>query len=470
MKLIINYISTLVYQLMVVLLPIVTLPYLTRIFLPHNLGINSLIMALSSYFLLFAVFGLAVHGQKEVAYWSHDPHQLAERFWEIETLSVIMTLLSFAGYLTTLFIMPQYQIYILATAPMVLANLLDISWLFIGLQRVPTVMTRNFIVKVLTVIAIFTLVKNNDDLLVLMIINSASSIISNATLWFIIPKELKWVPVQWKKLKHHFVMGSLLFLPAVSTAVYTILSRVILNIFGTVNDVAYFDNADKIIRTLLTIITSATLTIMPEIAKLFSKHLTSDIFSLLRKVLLLSLAFVIPAAMGMSLISREFSIVFFGLPYQKTGVVMQIEGCIMIPVAIANIIANQFLVPLNKNKSRTFVAVTGAVINILVSLPLVMKYGAIGSAYAILITEVAVAIMYVALMGKDFKRIVNGKEIFKVVVASLFMSGAIFFAKQYSHSIGHFWEIIIVVIFAVTTYILMLFLLKSEIIIKFLKK
>lgn len=465
MKLIINYMSTLLYQVMVVILPIITLPYLSRVFLPQNMGINSLMVSVSSYFLLFAVFGLAVHGQKEVAYCANDEQHLAKVFWEIEILSILLTFVSCMAYVFTIFLMPKYTLYILATAPLIMANALDISWLFIGLQKLPMVMTRNLIVKLATVATIFLFVKNNNDLLILMLINSISALISNASLWAFMPEGLHFVPLKIKNLKQHFVSGAFLFLPTVSIAIYTVLSRVILGVFGSVKDVAYFDNSDKIIRTLLTIITSATLTIMPEIAKLSSNQKNDEIFSLLKKVLLLSIAFVVPVTVGTVIISKQFAIIFFGLPYRITGNVMQIEIWIMIPIAIANVVANQYFVPMNKSKYITYAVLAGATINVLISVPLVESFGAIGSAVAILITEVSVAIIQVWQMGKSFKRIIEGKEIIKIFLAATVMGIVSLIFKQIINDLNIYFQFVLIIFVGIVSYILMLISLKSYVVL-----
>jgi O-antigen/teichoic acid export membrane protein len=470
MKLALNYISTLVYQLLVVILPIVTLPYLSRIFLPQNMGVNSLITSISSYFLLFAVFGLAVHGQKETAFYANDMGHLRKVFWEIEILSILLTLVSVIAYILTTYFMPEYRLYILATAPLILANALDISWLFIGLQKLPMVMTRNFIVKLVTVAAIFMFVKSNNDLFILMLINSVSAMVSNGLLWLFLPKVLHFVPVKIQNIKKHFVSGAVLFLPAVSIAVYTILSRIILGMFGSLKDVAYFDNSDKIIRTLLTIITATTLTIMPEVSRLFSTHKDNEIFTLLKKVVLLSLAFAIPATIGVSVISKQFATLFFGLPYRSTGTVMQIEIWIMIPIAIANVIANQFFVPMNKGKYITYAVSSGAIMNIIISVPLVMYFGAIGTAIAILATEMLVSVIQICQMGKNFKKIIEAKEIAKIIASSVIMGIIVLLFRHFTNNLSNYFQITYTVCFGFGSYILMLFLFKSEVLKIFFNK
>ncbi len=463
MKLVINYISTLVYQLLIVVLPILTLPYLSRVFLPQNMGVNSLITSISSYFLLFAVFGLAVHGQKETAFYANDTIHLRKVFWEIEILSIFLTLVSAITYMFIILVMPEYRLYILATTPLILANALDISWLFIGLQQLPMVMTRNFIIKLVTVTAIFIFVKSNNDLFILMSINSISAVVSNGLLWFFLPKKLRFKPVKIQNIKRHFVSGAFLFIPAVSIAVYTILSRIILGMFGSLKDVAYFDNSDKIIRTLLTIITAATLTIMPEISRLFSTHKIDEIFVLLKKVLLLSLGFAIPVTIGAAIVSPQFATIFFGLPYQKTGAVMQIEVWIMVPIAIANVIANQYFVPMNKGKYITYAVSLGAMMNIFISIPLVIYFGAIGTAIAILTTEILVTTIEIFQMGKNFKKIIEAKELAKVIISSVIMGITALLVKYFTNNLSNHYQIISTVCMGCLSYILMLLLFKSDI-------
>lgn len=63
-----NYIYNLSYQLLTILLPIITTPYISRVLGAENIGIYSYVMSITMYFILFGTLGTTIYGQREIAY------------------------------------------------------------------------------------------------------------------------------------------------------------------------------------------------------------------------------------------------------------------------------------------------------------------------------------------------------------------------------------------------------------------
>lgn len=91
MRILKNYIYNLSYQLFLIILPIITLPYVSRILGPEGIGINSFASSQMSYFLMVAVLGTATYGQRQIALARNSPKKLNEVFWSIEILSILVT-------------------------------------------------------------------------------------------------------------------------------------------------------------------------------------------------------------------------------------------------------------------------------------------------------------------------------------------------------------------------------------------
>ena len=62
MKVLKNYAYNLSYQLLVIILPIVTTPYVTRVFSSNDLGTYGYFNSIVTYFLLLATLGVANYG------------------------------------------------------------------------------------------------------------------------------------------------------------------------------------------------------------------------------------------------------------------------------------------------------------------------------------------------------------------------------------------------------------------------
>lgn len=78
-----NYLYNLMNQLVTILLPIITIPYISRILGPDGLGKYSLTSAYAQYFVLFGMIGLSMYCSREVAYIKDDENNLSKTFWEL---------------------------------------------------------------------------------------------------------------------------------------------------------------------------------------------------------------------------------------------------------------------------------------------------------------------------------------------------------------------------------------------------
>ena len=67
MKVLKNYAYNLSYQLLVIILPIITTPYVTRVFSSADLGTYGYFNSIVTYFILLATLGVANYGTKEIS-------------------------------------------------------------------------------------------------------------------------------------------------------------------------------------------------------------------------------------------------------------------------------------------------------------------------------------------------------------------------------------------------------------------
>ncbi|MCW3779556.1 oligosaccharide flippase family protein [Levilactobacillus namurensis] len=398
MKVIKNYFYNSSYQIFLIILPIITLPYVSRILGPTYLGINSYTYSLTNYFVLFAVLGTTVYGQREIAYLRNNRRGRSVLFWELEFLNLLTTGISFLVLVMVIFGMPNYHIFMWAYSINVIANVFDVSWLFMGTERFSVLVIRNFFVKITSVVLIFTLVKSSDDLITYVLINSLSVLFSNLLLWpylkELISFDVKVLLPDMHPFQH--LRGTIaLFVPQISITLYTVLNKIILGYMGKIREESYFDNSDKIVRLVFTVLTSLSTVLMPVVAGEISKGKSENVQKLLKLSLSFSLFIVFPLCFGLIALSSQLIPLFLGNQYRGAIILLQIQSVILIPMTIANVIGNQYLVPSRKSRQLNVSIITGSIFNILVSFPLIYYYGALGAAYAILMSESLVTVMQV---------------------------------------------------------------------------
>ena len=162
MKILKNYVYNLSYQILVVILPIITTPYITRIFSSQELGDYGYYSSIVTYFILLATLGVANYGTKVI---SGHRNEINKNFWGIYSLQLGAAILSISLYCifcVNLSPMQNPVAYILGLS--LVSKGLDISWLFQGLEDFRKITVRNITVKLVGVISIFLFVKSTNDL------------------------------------------------------------------------------------------------------------------------------------------------------------------------------------------------------------------------------------------------------------------------------------------------------------------
>jgi len=190
-----NYIYNLTYQILVLILPLITTPYVSRILGAENIGIYSYTLSISAYFILFGSLGVALYGQREIAYSQKDKNQYSKVFWEIVIFRNITMLISIILFCLVFANGNQYQMYYKILVLELIGNCLDISWFFQGLEEFKKTVMRNMLIKFVSVISIFVFVKTQADLYKYFLIYVLSILIGNGSLWLYLPKYLTKVKI-----------------------------------------------------------------------------------------------------------------------------------------------------------------------------------------------------------------------------------------------------------------------------------
>ena len=147
-----NYIYNLIYQIIVLILPLITTPYISRVLGAENIGIYSYTISIATYFVLFGSLGIALYGQREIAYYQEDKKKYSSIFWEIVILRSITMTISLILFYIIFVNGNQYQIYYKILILELIGNCIDISWFFQGLEEFKKTVTRNMIIKLISVI------------------------------------------------------------------------------------------------------------------------------------------------------------------------------------------------------------------------------------------------------------------------------------------------------------------------------
>ena len=464
-----NYIYNLIYQVLVLILPLVTTPYISRVLGAENIGIYSYTLSIVTYFILFGSLGVALYGQREIAYYQKDKKKYSIIFWEIVILRTITMTISLLLFYLIFVNGNQYQIYYKILILELIGNCIDISWFFQGIEEFKKTVIRNMIIKLISVISIFTFVKSQNDLKIYFWIYVLSTSIGNASLWLYLPKFLTKVKIKEIHLFRHLKPTLGLFIPQIAVQVYTVLDRTMIGaIISDKSEVGFYDQSQKIIKLLMTIITSLGTVMLPRIANTFASGEKEKINNYMKRSFNMVFLLAFPMIFGIISVSKAFVPIFFGDGYDKVAILMKVISPIILFIGLSNVTGTQYLLPTKRQKEYTISVIIGAITNFIMNACLIWKFGAIGASIGTVIAEFTVTAVQLYFVRNDF----NFKQIIKISKNYVVSSIAMFIVCIIIGSVvkSNMISIIIQVIFGVGIYGVCLLALKDEFVNIIIKK
>jgi O-antigen/teichoic acid export membrane protein len=411
-KVIANYIYNSLYQVLTIIIPIITIPYVVRIFGAKGMGIYGYTFSVAQFFYIVGMFGISSYGIREIAYSRSDRKKTTKKFWDIWSLQVITSLCGLLIYMVFIiyFNLLDYKIAFAFQIPFLLNAMFDISWFFMAMEDFKKTVTRNIIVKIIGLILIFTFVKESSDIYIYILINSSIVFIGSLTLWVFVKEYIGKFNIKDINIKHHINGAFLILIPQFSIQIYTSLDKILIGKLSTIEQVGFYDQSQRIARIALAIVTSLSVVLMPRIASMYARNEVKKVEEYIVKSVNFTLAssiFIMSVIMG---ISKNFVPWFFGSKFNVTIPYMMITSLIILFIALGGVFANQYTLPTNKNKEYIIPLVAASVINITLNLILVPKFKALGGVISIVITEFIVCLLRIILVRKylDIKKIFKG--------------------------------------------------------------
>lgn len=461
MKILKNYLYNLTYQIVLIIVPVITIPYVAKVLGTEGIGIYSFSESIIQYFILFGTFGQTLYASRQTAYVRDDFEQLSKTFWEIFWLKFSFTIISLIIYLVFLAFsgISNKYIFLLQTINL-LGFAFDISWLFIGMEDFKKLALRGVSIKVIGLIFIFLLVKTTGDLwkyaLILIFIN----VLSNLILWMYVLGHVKFIKINIKGILSHIKPAAPLFLTRIMIFSYAFLDKIILGTLSSFTQLGLYDISIKILSIITPLVTSLSTVMLPRIANIYSTGNEEQI----KKYTVLSLKFMLFLAFPLvaTLIAMSDNIVkwLFSEEFQHLSLLIKITAPAILFLVLGNIFGIQVLVPIKKEKDFNISIALGAVTSIGFNFLLIPKYGAVGACISFLICQMAVS-GYQFIIAKKY--VIDDEhpiELWKYCVGAV----SVFFVLIQIDKLvlGHFYIFIIQIITAFLTYIFVMIFLKSE--------
>ena len=147
-----NILLNTAYQVLTIITPFITSPYLARVLGAEKIGINSYAHSIVSYFTMFAALGSYSYGVREISRTRDNKELNTKIFWEIELLTVFTTTIMILGWFIYLWFVNDNKILYIILTLNLFSTLFNINWFYVGIEQFKYTVTRNTIVKITAII------------------------------------------------------------------------------------------------------------------------------------------------------------------------------------------------------------------------------------------------------------------------------------------------------------------------------
>ena len=354
-----NIVYQFLYELLIVFIPLFTIPYVSRVLGAENIGLFSYTYAVANYFVLFANLGIKNYGSRTIAMGRNNKEELNRNFSEILSIHIIFSIIVIFVYLVLLFFFVEDNLVIfLIQSIYVFAAVFDINWFFFGIEKFKLTVGRNTLVKILSVFLVLVFVKTQTDLWIYALILALSVFVGQSVVWFALKQYVSWRRPSWANMKQHIRPLFVLFLPILALSLYKYIDKIMLGSISSNVQVGFYENAEKIINVPMSLIMAFGVVLMPRIANMVTSKDKGEVFKLIEEcgILIMGLAVTVPF------------------------------------MAFANVIRTQYLIPYKEDKIFVVSLFLGAAVNLIVNIILIPYMAARGAVIGTIFAEIIVCI------------------------------------------------------------------------------
>ena len=391
-----NFAYNIVYQIFTIIMPLITAPYLARIIGASGIGMYSYTFTVAEYFTYFALLGVANYGNRTIA--AANENVRSKTFVDIYSVQFITSTVVLSAYIVfALLINDRYKTLTLIQSFYVLSAGLDVTWYFFGTERFKLTTTRNIIIKTISIVLIFAFVRSSGDVWKYAMIMSLSYFFSQSFMWYYLIKEIHFQKPDFKAMRLHFKSLIVLFIPVIAVSLYKMMDKLMLEWFGDVQEVGYYESAEKIVRVPSLIIAALGTAMLPRMSKLGASGKNNRMLYYFDLSVELSGLLTFGMAFGIISVASILVPIYYGPGFNDSVILLETLSITLLFTSWASSIRTQYLLPLKHDSEYIISVFAGAIVNLILNTLFIPKMGALGAVYGTISAEAAAIVQTVAV-------------------------------------------------------------------------
>lgn len=444
-----------IYQLFLIVLPLLTTPILSRRIGAEGLGIYGYVFSIAQFLITAISVGMNPFRIRSIAKARNNKEELSTQFWNIYFMQLLIGVVSIAIYLFCVFAFDiQYKNLYLIQLLFVLGVTLDISWFFQGIEEFAKVVTRNTLIKLSSIILIIIFVSSTNDLWIYMLITSAINLIGSFVFWIGLPKRVSSPCFDKKIFKSLWKPGLMILIPQLFMQVYTTLDKTIVGYFVNPTQLSYYDQSQKIARIILAVLTSITIVMLPKLSGARARGEHASIIKYTKKSFDYTL--VLSVILFNVVFANTITFVpwFFGNDFKPMIGNMMLVGILILVNPIGGVLSNQFSIAIEKDGAFALPLILGAFVSVIGNVLIVPRFGSVGATFVLIFVEIMVSFLRIFLVRKEISmRLLFNNRVCKFLLVSILINAGTFYIIPETLPIDAFFSMAIKSILIMILYI-----------------
>lgn len=361
-----NSLTNIIYTILNMAMSLLLSAYVARILLAEGVGQVAYAQNITNYFCAFAEFGLMTYGVLEIARYRKSQSDINRIFTELFLINIVTTTCALITYLMFILLMggvKEQKALLLASGVSIFFNYLNIDWFYYGEEEYVYIVTRNLVVQIFSLIAVFRFVRTSKDYIIYALILSLSK--GSSCILGVI-RARKYVRLDkkglmvWKHVKTLMIIASYLIL----MTLYREVNVTMLGFLSTKTETGYYRYAFSAVNIIADICISVITVFSPRLSYYYKTNL-EKFFQLLQLGIKVLIFLAIPACAGIFILAPQIITVLFGSVFLPAARMMRILSPLIIIWSFSNVLGYQMLLVTGNERISIFVysiAVIGMVV------------------------------------------------------------------------------------------------------------
>lgn len=460
-----NFIMNAILKMSAFIFPLITFPYVSRIFGATGNGKVSFAVSVIGYFSMFAQLGIPTYGIRTCAACRNDARKLNQTVQELLIINSITVLISYIALIICMATIPRLQTdktLMLIISSSILLNAIGMDWLFEALEQFSFITIRNLGFKLLSILLMFAFVHRPEDYVVYGAISIVGTCGSNIYNVIYASRFLDRRPLGNYNLKQHIKPILDFFMLSASISIYANMDSIMLGFLSSDAQVGYYAAATKMKSILVSSITALGGVLLPRMSNYIAQGKANDFYAMIKKSLNFILIASIPVTIYFSFMADATIGLLAGDGYLPAIIPMQIISLTVVLIGFSNIIGIQVFVPTNREKYTIKSTFAGAFTNLIVNATCIPTLGASGAAIGTVAAEATVLLVQIVYTRKELPFMVKGIQIEKIAIANVAATLVLVFLKHKYVTMNSFLLMVITAIMFFASYMLILIFLKEK--------